>query len=626
MSATAPATPTAHASLSSFTRQFWVINGVELLERAAWYGALAVFAIHLNQLGFTDEQIGGIAALLLPLPYIVPLLSSPLSEKFGYRPALALAFVLYGIGLGILASSTSVEGILAAVILWGVGAGLFKPIPVATIGHITRPETRNRAFAIFYWAINLGAFAGPLVIGLYFGNYLQAFAFTGAVIGLSLVLTLLAYRNPQPPQRDVDALRQFRKLAEILVDRPYVLLVAIYSGFWFLYAMNFTFLLRYLQDFVALPDGFNVPLFQAINPLVIILTGGGILVLSLLLPSRKTLQDRMAPIALMTVGIAVYSVGVMTLGFSNVFALAVVGVIIYTIGEYITHPGFLSYVSKIAPADRQSVYQSFGFLPIALGFFTGPLVGGILYGALATRAGQPRLFWAIIAAVGLLTIVAFQMYNRRYVSREEPIPGEAPAPVRRAPATNVFAGRAAMGGVLLLVPVLLAAGAFSGTTPFVSRGADGDDLPPGDLRLTTLSLRAIEDYTAEGRASRVEVSLPEEASGNVSFRLRWRDEPPGAFPGSQNAPDTFRLRVTDPSGATFESEPRANPPAGEGTIVLTLPPQERAGGTYAVEIAAEACGDTALSGGLGPALAPDNGNAWALETTYQAPAPMEETA
>ena len=51
---------------SRFTKQFWIINSLELIERGAYYSLMAILAQHMVQnLQFTATLTGLVAALFM---------------------------------------------------------------------------------------------------------------------------------------------------------------------------------------------------------------------------------------------------------------------------------------------------------------------------------------------------------------------------------------------------------------------------------------------------------------------------------------------------------------------------------------------------------------------------------
>ncbi|MEA3203754.1 MAG: proton-dependent oligopeptide transporter, family [Thermoplasmata archaeon] len=573
---------------------FIAVNAIELLERLAYYGVVSVASLYMASLGYSAGVIGPFLALLLPLPYLVNLVVGPLADRHGYRPALLVAFAVYTAGFLLMGLFTALWALLTGIVLVGVGAGIFKPVPAATIALTTTEAQRNLGFSVYYWAINLGAFLGPVLIASFLRDYRAAFYLAAAFTAVNFALALLVYRDPRPPQARAGELGAVRTLLDILRDTRFLLLLLVFSGFWFVYSLNFSYAAIYLADFVPLPAcaaGFHFPpcftpnLQQSIDPAVVILAS---LPLGALVSAR-----RWPPLPVMTAGIAVMSAGFAIVGFSTSWPLYVAGIVVMATGEILAYPGFLSLVSRLAPPGKAAAYQSAGFLPIGIGFFLGPIVNGFLYEAVAQGALRPRLFWAIECAVGLLTVAGFLLVVR--------LPGnveEAPRR-RRAPA---LAGLAVLAAALLVV-----AGWAGGTTVRLGTAAAADTGGTVAGHWTgTLS---------EGASVDQAILVPAGPARNLTLALGWSDEATGPLPGTSNGPDHFHLELRNgnvPLGAADGS----NPPGSFGRLAIRVQvPASAVAVTWTARITLVDAGDVVA----GPAtVGADTGNAWTLDARTHA--------
>ncbi len=560
--------------------QFAVVNGSELLERLAYYGIVSVNGLYLKSLGHSTATIGLLSAILLPLPYIVPLLTGAIAEKVGYKPTMLAAFVAYASGFLLMAAATGLPLLIVGIVLLGLGAGMFKPLTAASIAHVTSPAHRSMGYNLYYMGINVGGFLGPVLIALLGTDYRLAFTLGAGIMLADFLLIALLFRNPVPPKRDTKLLGAFRPLAEVLRDRPFIVLLAIFAGFWFLYSMNFSFLTLYLDRFVPKPAWFDANLQQAIDPAFVILLG---------IPLGR-LAARGDPVRWMTLGIALSAAGFLLLGLVATFPALVAGIIISTAGEVLAYPGFLSYVSRIAPRDRVAVYQGYGFLPIFAGFFLGPLVGGWLYGAIAEEQGRPALFWALMVGVGVLTVSAFLLYAHLLTPRAE----------------RKRAGLPAALAVLLLVPLLVLAGVAAGTQSSAAS-------PPLAFEAATFAQR--DGSTTEGQTTTVAFAIPADAAQNVTVRLTWFD-PVATLPGATNQPDTFALTLLDAQGHRVAAGTATNPVGTAGSVVLVVPAATFHGNVTA-QVTLVSAGDTTFAGNT---VTADTDNEWSLRATGRVPA------
>lgn len=558
--------------------QFAVVNGSELLERLAYYGVLSVTALYLVQQGYSNAAIGGLFAVLLPLPYIVPLVAGPLAARFGYKPIMLAAFIAYAGGFLLIFVSPALLFVLGGIILIGVGAGLFKPLTAAAIGLVTSAKHRSLGYSIYYVGINVGGFVGPILIAS-LGAYRLAYLVGAITIGVNALVVMLLFSNPLDPKPGLQVAAAFRPFLEVARNTRFLVLLAIFSGFWMLYSMNFTFVILYLQAFVERPEWFKPGLQVSLQSLCVIALGVPL----------GAVASRMEAVNAMSLGIALLVAGFLVVGFFPVFALFIVGIVLVAAGEVLAYPGFLSYVSRIAPPDRIAVYQGVGFLPLFVGFTVGPVLGGQLYGPLADAGGRPPVFWAVMSCVGLLALALLLLYARAI----RPTGVGAP----RAPRWQGIPGAVAVA----LIGVIAVVAAFA-TEAQVELAPAGDDVEP--LAAGTVVARH-DGSTVEGATTEQAVTIPVGVH-NVTFTLEWSDEAANSpLPGATNQPDNFEIEVLDRFGTRLGEDSGA-----QGALAVGA---SFSGATdVMVRITLTSAGDTVV---LGQTAAADTSNDWSLVVT-----------
>ncbi len=495
-----------------------------------------------------------------------------------------------------------------AILFMGFGAGTFKPLISATIAHVTMERQRNLAYSLYYWFINFGAFLFPLILGFAFPaeeSYYWIFVVSGVLISVNVGITLLWYSNPIEPQRDLSVPQAFKKILPALQDKKFRTLLIIYAGFWFMYAVNHSFLPIYMKDFHRMPGWFTVQWLAIINPGTIIVVG----------PALGKFMEKYKSLNVMMVGIIIYCIGVLLTFGSNTEAFFVTGIIIYSIGEFIVHPGFIAYVSKIAPKDKVAIYMGAIFISTGVGIVVGPAIMGVWYLTFVENAYMPKLFGTLIVAVGFLTLASFILYNRwiNKLAKEEDR--------TYVQDTSMWTKVTTAAVAFLFIPIVIGVGYAGGTDTYfgeeeVESGpfdwADNYDLVDGETQI--LSGDANENSQDE-----VEIEINEENVKSISFTLTWTDEP--ADTGFENEPDEFSLSVETPNGTPFQSEPSSS---SSGRITISIPynpaePTFQEGtGTYKVTVICGDCGDQHSAGPFGLIPGPeDTGNTWDLTVEYE---------
>src|ERR671914_224438 len=140
-----------------------------------------VFAIYLDQLGYTPVMIGVIFSVAYLAGAVLTAVWGYLSDRYGRRKILILLAVLTIISNGIYIFFSGLVFILLAVVIANVGAGgsggggsgggPFNPVEEALLAEKCKPENRNQVFALNSCVGSVMGALGALASGL--PQYLQ---------------------------------------------------------------------------------------------------------------------------------------------------------------------------------------------------------------------------------------------------------------------------------------------------------------------------------------------------------------------------------------------------------------------------------------------------------------------
>jgi dipeptide/tripeptide permease len=261
---------------AKFNRTFWTAILFELFERGGWYAVLSVLGVYWSlEVGLSDDQIGTLLALNYAVLFLVPIIA-PIAEKLGYRVALAIAFSMMIAGHSTLLVANSFPTIAIGLLSVALGGAFFKPVISANVARASSESQRDMAYRIYYASINVGATLFPFLFGVYLK---MTGASNGTVFLLPVILFLtsfgilaLFFRPPPAPQGRT--VRQaLNNLLEVRKDPLFLLLLVLYSGFYFVYAMTAGFLPIYFVQYVASPIWFTIAFLAVVNPLTIVLSG-----------------------------------------------------------------------------------------------------------------------------------------------------------------------------------------------------------------------------------------------------------------------------------------------------------------------------------------------------------------
>lgn len=419
--------------LHSFPRSFWTAVSMEFFERGSYYGMMSVLSVYLvlsrgeGGLGFSKESVGAIKSVIVPMLYFLPIISGAIGDRFGYRKVLFFAFISMSLGYFFTGLSTTYVTVFSSLVLVALGAGFFKPMITGTIAKVTDESNSALGFGIFYWSINLGAFLFPLILVPWLKSISWSWIFFMAAIGTGwlILLNLFVFREPPRERTSKPLMVVFKEMLSVLKDYRFILMLLIYSGFWVMYFQVYDSVLWYLTEkidmspfnriinsflglFVANPDWkFEAEHVTAMN--------AGAIILLQILVSALVRKTRVLPT--MIFGIALGSVGMGMLAIAPNAWVFLISMFVFTLGEMIAHPKFISYVGLIAPPDKKAVYQGYSFLYGVIGSGVGGILGAFLYVFFVETHDRASLLWLSFAMIGVVTIIGLLLYNRYIVKR-----------------------------------------------------------------------------------------------------------------------------------------------------------------------------------------------------------------
>jgi EmrB/QacA subfamily drug resistance transporter len=140
-----------------------------------------------------DAYTLAMAGLLLTL--------GSLGDRIGRYRTLAAGLVVFGLGSGLAAISTSSGQLIGSRVLMGIGAAAIMPATLSILTNVfTNPAERARAIALWSAVAGLGIAIGPTLGGWLLENFAWGSIF---VVNLPIVaIALVAGRLVVPPSRD----------------------------------------------------------------------------------------------------------------------------------------------------------------------------------------------------------------------------------------------------------------------------------------------------------------------------------------------------------------------------------------------------------------------------------------
>jgi len=401
-----------------FTPAFWVANTLELFERFAFYSSKAVLAYYLaNAVGIDLPTTGWLLSMFTGLTWSLPVVAGVFVDRFGFKKTLAACFFLFAIGYfligfggmpegqGLVTALTKPGYMAVALIVTAIGGSLIKPCVVGTVEQTSKPDYRALGFSIYYALVNLGGAIGPTLasqirttIGIQY-----VFVVSAAVSALMMIGAVIFFREPE---HDVGAQkRSFGKLFGdmLLVFRNFRFMsfLVIFSGFWIMFWQVFYSFPFYVDEVLQFK---RFEILESVDAFTIIL----------LSVPLTALAKKLRPMVAMTLGFVIASASWLILAASPTITAAVVGMMMFGVGESIQAPRFYDYVGSLAPRDQVGTFMGFGFLPIAIGSFIAGRLGTWLVEAYMRKTHEPAMMWVICACIGAVSTALMLAHDRVY--------------------------------------------------------------------------------------------------------------------------------------------------------------------------------------------------------------------
>jgi dipeptide/tripeptide permease len=376
-----------------FPRTFWIANTMELFERAAYYGCFIFLTVYLTQrVGFTDIETGYVTGAFSFLLYFMPTIMGTVADRIGFKASICLAFCLLATGYATLGAYPNKVAAILSLILILIGGAIVKPVISGTVAKCSDEVNRARAFSIFYWVVNIGAFGGKSVVDPIRqafenpevpGSGLQYINFYSASMALiALVFAVFFYRNVESSQEVRSMSDIFGGLVKVLGNWRFLSLIIITGLFWSIQGQLYATMPKYLFRMVG---EFTKPGWIAnVNPFVVVICVIPItyLVRNIRPVSSIGISFLIIPLAALSVALAPrFGEQPISLGFVSmhpITLLMIVGIAFQGLAECFLSPRYLEFASKQAPEGQTGLYMGYSHLNAGFGWLFGFVLSGIL--------------------------------------------------------------------------------------------------------------------------------------------------------------------------------------------------------------------------------------------------------
>ncbi|MFF2778989.1 MFS transporter [Streptomyces sp. NPDC058052] len=398
----------ARATVSGLPRGFWWLWLSTLVNRTGAF-VLTFLSLYLtSELGHS----AWFAGLVVALHGLGGVAGSPLggvlTDHWGRRPTMVTMHLASAACAAALAFVTSAWGVALVVLLMGVAMQAVRPSINATISDMVPADDVRRAFALNYWALNLGFAVASIAGGAAaFLGYRTLFLVDAVATTLCAVIVFLRLPETRPERAaskaGEKAAEERVSMLDVLRDAPFRTLVL----------LNLLVCVVFTAPWIGLPLTMAE---QGLSPSsygMVIAVNGIVIVGFQLLVNKVT--ERRSPVVLLTVSSLLFAVGTGATALAGSAVAFAATVVVWTIGEMVHVPTNAAATARLAPEHARGRYQGVMGMSWAVAGFVAP----VLAGAVVDGPGSDVL-WAGTFALGVLAAVGYTLRLRKALCEEEP--------------------------------------------------------------------------------------------------------------------------------------------------------------------------------------------------------------
>jgi len=338
---------------------------------------LSVYALHLE--GSNESLVGitiggyAITQMLLQIPFGI------LSDKIGRKVTIFIGLVIFMIGSIVCGFSENIYTLMFGRFVQGAGA--IGAVGTAMISDMVKEEVRAHAMAIMGGCI-AASFAVSMMLGSLIGGYYGVDKLFFITAGFSLLAIIILFTKvPNPPKIIHSYGADETTIRHILKDKN-------------LMKMNITNLLQkgmMTLAFFVIPILMTQEFGYVKKELWMVYLPAMLFGILAMGPSAIMGEKKHKAKEMLMIGVALFALSYVLMGYAHSAPWFIVGVIIFFIGFNMHEPLMQSMASKYAKIHQKGaalgIFNSFGY--------AGTFIGGVFGGFFLQHFGIMEIAWVI---------------------------------------------------------------------------------------------------------------------------------------------------------------------------------------------------------------------------------------
>jgi proton-dependent oligopeptide transporter, POT family len=387
------------AALGSLGYVFWVVGGMELIERLAYDGVRTVSTIYVT----SAKSDGGLAEAMVTFGWLSfawylmqmggAIFTGGISDRHGYRKTIFVSTLIKCSGYLLMMWLPFFWGFFTGAMFLAFGMVIFKPRIQGTLILATSLRKSSVVWGGFYQIVYIGGWLGPLIALQMRQTAWSWFFYTNAVFICLNLLLLLTNKEPGIGKRltcravvNSGVVRKSLisgSLSELKNPVLYLYLL-IFSLCFYMFPMIWDVLPKYVENWVDTssivkilfgPEGtrsavahFLLGMMEGgltIEPEGIVNINSGMITLTCFLFAG--LSAKMRATTSLLIGTISVVVALVLIGLPSFAWICVAGMAVFRIGEMLASSKFSEFLGKTSPAHKKAMWIGFSQIPILVG-------------------------------------------------------------------------------------------------------------------------------------------------------------------------------------------------------------------------------------------------------------------
>lgn len=386
-------------SFEGLSQDMWLLSLVTFINRAGTM-VIPFLTVYLTQeLGFSLQRAGIVMSCFGVGSILGTIAGGRLSDRYGYYPVMFWSLFLTGFMFMLLMYMHNFAAICITIFVLSVIGEAFRPANTSSVAAYSTPETRTRSISLLRLAVNLGFSIGPAIGGFlaHRAGYQWLFLADGLTcIGAALVFRwALKPRRLEAEPRPEASAASGKDFSSPYRDAPY-LFFALMVALW---------AIAFMQFFSVIPVFFKAHFLLNEGQIGGLLALNGLLIALFEMPFIYTIEGRFGQLWLIRMGVAAVAVSYLLFLLPGAwYGIAVISVLIITLGEMLAMPFASTFAMNRAGDENRGQYMAIYSLAYSVGHVLAPLVGMQIAG----RWGYEAL-WLLLGGLCAMAYVGFRL-------------------------------------------------------------------------------------------------------------------------------------------------------------------------------------------------------------------------